>query len=54
MTQPEIELTERVATCHTEDCGNADIAISVMLVDENTTVICGVCGQSITDIAEVD
>lgn len=43
---------ERVATCHTEDCDNAEIAITVKLVDSNTTVQCGVCGQAITDVAE--
>lgn len=48
MTQPEF--LERMATCHTEDCGNAEIAIPVRLVDENTTVTCGVCGQPITDV----
>lgn len=46
-------------TCHTEDCGNADQSIDVGPLtyedEEGTTqevgaVICGVCGQSITDI----
>lgn len=51
MTQPE-EMLERVATCHTEDCDNRDIAIPVKLVDESTTVQCGVCGQPIDDVEE--
>jgi len=50
--QPDQELLERVATCHTEDCVNVDIPISVMLVDENTAVYCGPCGQPIDDVEE--
>jgi hypothetical protein len=50
--QPDGELLERIATCHTEDCVNVDIPIEVFLVDENTTVHCGPCGQLIEDIVE--
>lgn len=47
------------ATCHTDDCGNADIPLDVgdlsapdpfgdPWVEPN--VVCGVCGQQITDL----
>jgi hypothetical protein len=47
-----------IATCHTEGCGNAGEAIDVgelTWTDEDGTeytsaVICGVCGQPITDV----
>lgn len=46
-------------TCHTEGCLNAEIPIDLDLTwedDEGEThnvdaVVCGVCGQPITDIA---
>lgn len=34
-------------TCHTDGCENADVAIP--FVDPADTVICGPCGQVITD-----
>jgi len=46
--------------CHTEGCGNADhpIEINLEYTDDETgdtltvdSVTCGVCGQTITDIA---
>jgi hypothetical protein len=48
-------------TCHTEGCGNADLAIDLDLTthddDGNPSgtadaVACGVCGQPITDITD--
>jgi hypothetical protein len=36
-------------TCHTENCENCDIAIEVQMV-EGGAVVCGPCGQIITDI----
>lgn len=39
-------------TCHTENCENADIIIP--FEDPAETVICGPCGQEITDKVEVD
>ena len=46
-------------TCHTEDCGNAEIPIELNLTYEQDGeivavdgVACGVCGQPITDIKE--
>ena len=44
------ETVEHLVTCHTEDCDNAEIAIPMALADENTAVVCGVCGQPITDV----
>lgn len=38
---------ERTVTCRTEGCENADIPI-VLEVDQ--LVMCGVCGEFITDI----
>lgn len=45
-------------TCHTEGCGNAEQPIEIELTyrDDNnvvvqvTHVVCGVCGNPITDI----
>lgn len=52
----------RTATCHTPDCGNAEIPIEIgpgTIVDEGTgeelpagPVFCGVCQQEITDVVE--
>ena len=49
-----------LATCHTEGCPNAEIAIDLasIVVDENGTpleiavVVCGVCQTIITDVVE--
>lgn len=38
------------AICHTEDCGNAGLGIQVP--DDAGTVVCGPCGQQITDLSE--
>jgi hypothetical protein len=52
-------VTAHTVTCHTEGCGNADAAIELELgytdpmsgdfypVD---SVVCGVCGEQITDV----
>ena len=40
-----------IVTCHTTGCENENIAIQ--FVDPADTVICGPCGQEITDIVEV-
>jgi hypothetical protein len=40
-----------VVTCHTEDCENDGIPVTLYHVgDEVIPVICGVCGQPITDV----
>lgn len=52
-------MTNATATCHTEDCANAGIAIDVgtLTYEDPFTgelvavdVSCGVCGEPITDI----
>jgi hypothetical protein len=48
-----LEYTMKSVTCHTEGCENQDIAIVVPLVDGGN-VVCGVCGNEITDIQEVE
>jgi hypothetical protein len=40
-----------IVTCHTENCLNNGIAIEIL--DPEPTVICGPCGQEITDKVEV-
>lgn len=44
----------RTATCHTTGCAAADVACTVdpALLDPGTTILCGTCGQPITDIAD--
>jgi hypothetical protein len=50
----EQETPSRAATvtCHTDGCGNAEQAISLPAIPDvpEPQVICGVCGQQITDI----
>ena len=41
-------MNEHTVTCHTEKCENEDIEITV--VDPGTVILCGPCGQQITDI----
>lgn len=38
------------AICRTEGCGNAGLGIRVP--DDAGTVVCGPCGQPITDLSE--
>lgn len=45
----DIELPLRTVTCHTEGCENENIPITFPCFD---TVVCGCCGQLITDIEE--
>jgi hypothetical protein len=48
---PEPTYVDRTATCHTEGCANADLAIPLQVPDEpDPTVVCGVCGQPVTDL----
>lgn len=46
-----IPITETVI-CHTDGCENFDILIEVVTY-QGYTVICGPCGQPITDITPV-
>lgn len=39
--------------CHTEGCENENIAIVVPAAAENPCVICGPCGNQITDLVPV-
>jgi hypothetical protein len=42
-------------TCNIQNCENADIAIEATVEHlENTTAICGACGQEITDKQQVN
>lgn len=45
----EPTMTDVVATCATEGCGNAGAAIPLTIPDD-VGVWCGVCGQEITDV----
>ena len=38
------------AICHTEGCGNGRVPIPVP--DDAGTVVCGPCGQPITDLTD--
>ena len=38
------------AICHTEGCGNAGIGMQVP--DDAEAVVCGPCGQPITDLTD--
>lgn len=40
-------------TCHTENCENGEITIPVISPDMDFNVVCGVCGQEITDIKKL-
>lgn len=53
MTEQPEEPTFRLVTvtCETDGCANAGHAIPLHVADEpNPAVVCGVCGQPITDI----
>lgn len=56
MTDEQEQETEQTfspvtVTCGTDGCGNAGIAIEVLRPDDNPgAVVCGACGQEITDI----
>ena len=40
-----------ICTCHTENCENNGIGIEIL--DPSPVVMCGPCGQEITDKVEV-
>lgn len=43
--------TMRTVTCHTEGCDNAEHPIDMEFPDDGTVMaVCGVCGQTITDV----
>jgi hypothetical protein len=43
-----------IATCHTDGCAVAGAACTVDpgLLDPDTVILCGTCGQPITDITD--
>jgi hypothetical protein len=49
----DFEYTTKSVTCHTENCENAEIAIVCPIADGGN-VVCGVCGNEITDIQDVE
>jgi len=52
--QPDeaVTFTNATVTCHTEECTNGEQAIALPVPDDPwpPVVVCGVCGQPITDI----
>ena len=42
------------ATCHTDNCANAEIKICVKVNKDEVNVFCGVCGLQITDVVRVN
>ena len=49
----EIIFADFIVTCHTDGCENSDIAIIIGADAENPIVVCGPCGQQITDVQPV-
>jgi hypothetical protein len=47
----ELEFKEYTVTCHTLECGNGELAITLLAPVTDPYFICGVCGQVITDVA---
>jgi hypothetical protein len=43
----------QTVTCHTENCENCDIAIEILVCVEYPLVICGCCGEQITDVKDI-
>lgn len=52
----ELTFITVTATCQTGGCGNAGhaLAVSVLEGDPDPSVICGPCGQPITDLKPAD
>ena len=53
---PQFEIPEMAmfsATCATEGCENANIAIEIQAVKAEPFIICGPCGQRIEDVISV-
>ena len=42
----------RWLTCHVSGCGNSEIPIRMKYPEDVDALICGVCSQPITDVAE--
>lgn len=41
----------KIVTCHTEDCANCDVPLTLYCVE---IVFCGPCGSVVTDVQMVD
>jgi transcription elongation factor Elf1 len=54
MEDTEIEFIEYQVTCRTEGCENSDITINIQAPKENAHIVCGVCGQQITDVTPIE
>ena len=50
MTETPITFVDVVLTCHTEECGNDGVAVTLTVPDGAVTYTCGACGQPITDV----
>jgi len=48
------EMADYVATCLTGGCFNEGEAIDVQATAEDPFVVCGPCGQRITDVTPID
>jgi hypothetical protein len=48
--EQEPTFLEMTVTCRTPGCDNADVPL-VLTVVQPPYVVCGVCGQQITDVA---
>lgn len=51
MTESDPELVTVTVTCHTNGCGNADAPIELQVPADVGGFVCGVCGQTIEDVA---
>lgn len=47
------EMAEFNVTCHTTGCENSEIVILINAVADSPYIICGPCGNQITDIVNV-
>jgi hypothetical protein len=46
----ELNFADYVATCHTKKCINEDIPITIASDANSPLIVCGPCGQYISDI----
>ena len=49
----EPEFSSYNVVCHTSDCENLNQVICVLSLLNNPSVVCGPCGQLITDVTPV-
>lgn len=53
MDPSNIPTVDATVTCRTGGCINQDVPLDVPIAEENPHVICGPCGNQITDIIPV-